>query len=186
MSARPPLLCLHGFLGAADDADWLGPPDGYARIAPDLPGHGPSPDLTPLGTDPAQSFERCIAWIESQVETGGGAIDVLGYSMGGRLAFGLLARRNVPIRHAVIIGAHPGIAQAAVVGVPDERMGEVAHAFVVPTTGHDLDPAEVVSWARDNMANYKAPRTVEVVDELPLNASGKVLRYELRSRATGS
>jgi len=91
-----------------------------------------------------------------------------------------------PAEIEALLGAHPGIAQAAVVGVPDERLGEVAHAFVVPTTGKDLDPAEVVSWARDNMANYKAPRTVEVVDELPLNASGKVLRYELRSRATGS
>ena len=91
-----------------------------------------------------------------------------------------------PAEIEALLGAHPGIAQAAVVGVPDERLGEVAHAFVVPTTGTDLDPAEVVSWARDNMANYKAPRTVEVVDELPLNASGKVLRYELRSRATGS
>jgi HIP---CoA ligase len=79
--------------------------------------------------------------------------------------------------------AHPDVAQVAVVGVPDERQGEVGYAFVVPTTGHRPDPAAVVAWARDNMANYKAPRFVSVVDELPLNASGKVLKYELRDRA---
>ncbi len=78
---------------------------------------------------------------------------------------------------------HPDVAQSAVVGVPDERMGEVGYAFVVPTQGADPDPAQIISWARDNMANFKAPRFVEVVAELPLNASGKVLKFELRDRA---
>jgi acyl-CoA synthetase (AMP-forming)/AMP-acid ligase II len=77
---------------------------------------------------------------------------------------------------------HDGIAQAAVVGVPDDRLGEVGAAFVVATAGHVLDPEEIVSWARQNMANYKAPRSVRVVDALPLNASGKVLKFELRDR----
>ena len=81
---------------------------------------------------------------------------------------------------------HPDVAQAAVVGVPDDRMGEVGHAFVVPTHGSDPDPAEIVAWAREHMANFKAPRVVEVVDELPLNASGKVLKFELRDRAVSS
>ncbi len=81
-----------------------------------------------------------------------------------------------------LLGAHPGIAQAAVVGVPDERMGEVAAAFVVPVAGATIDPGEVVTWAKAEMANYKAPRSVHVVDELPTNASGKVLKYELRER----
>ena len=58
--------------------------------------------------------------------------------------------------------------------------------FVVPVAGGELDPGEVVAWAKDNMANYKVPRTVEVVEALPLNASGKVLRYELRDRAVRS
>jgi acyl-CoA synthetase (AMP-forming)/AMP-acid ligase II len=79
--------------------------------------------------------------------------------------------------------SHPGVAQAAVVGVPDERMGEVCYAFVVARAGTDLDPAELKAWAKEQMANYKAPRFVEVVDALPLNASGKVLKYELRERA---
>jgi acyl-CoA synthetase (AMP-forming)/AMP-acid ligase II len=77
---------------------------------------------------------------------------------------------------------HPDLAQVAIVGVPDERMGEVGMAFVVPAAGHAVDRDEVLAWARGHMANYKAPRFVEVVDELPLNASGKVLKYELRQR----
>jgi HIP---CoA ligase len=80
--------------------------------------------------------------------------------------------------------AHPGIAQAAVVGVPDERLGEVGVAFVIPTAGHTVDPDQVVAWARDHMANYKAPREVRVVESFPLNAMGKVLKYELRELAT--
>lgn len=78
--------------------------------------------------------------------------------------------------------AHPDLAQVAVVGVPDERLGEVAAAFVMPVAGRHIDPAEVVDWARNRMANYKAPRSVHVVDELPTNASGKVVKFELRER----
>src|SRR5438552_3820761 len=79
--------------------------------------------------------------------------------------------------------AHPGVAQAAVVGMPDERLGEVGCAFVVPRAGQDVSAEELMAWARERMANYKVPRRVEVVDSLPLNASGKVLKYELRERA---
>ena len=74
------------------------------------------------------------------------------------------------------------LAQAAVVGVPDDRMGEVGMAFVVPRPGVSVDADAVIGWARVHMANYKVPRYVEVVDALPLNASGKVLKYELRER----
>jgi acyl-CoA synthetase (AMP-forming)/AMP-acid ligase II len=81
---------------------------------------------------------------------------------------------------------HPGVAQVAVVGVADERMGEVGVAFVVPRTGVTVDPDEVIAWSRKNMANYKVPRRVEVVDALPVNASGKVLKFELRDRAKPS
>jgi len=75
------------------------------------------------------------------------------------------------------------ISQVAVVGIPDERMGEVGMAFVVPRHGVTVDPDELIAWAREEMANYKVPRRVEIVDDLPVNASGKVLKYELRSRA---
>jgi acyl-CoA synthetase (AMP-forming)/AMP-acid ligase II len=81
---------------------------------------------------------------------------------------------------------HPQIAQVAVIGVPDERLGEVGYAYVIATSGTMPDSAEIISWARDNMANFKAPKYVEVVDELPLNASGKVLKFELRDRALRS
>ena len=69
--------------------------------------------------------------------------------------------------------AHPDVAQAAVVGVPDERMGEVGFAFVVPVAGTAPSPADIVEWAREHMANYKVPRFVELVDALPLNAVGQ-------------
>ena len=74
--------------------------------------------------------------------------------------------------------------QVAVVGIPDERLGEVGMAFVVPLPGA-LRPSEesVIAWCRDNMANYKVPRHVEVVDELPMNASGKVMKFLLKQRA---
>ncbi|MEZ5170581.1 MAG: FadD3 family acyl-CoA ligase [Acidimicrobiia bacterium] len=82
-----------------------------------------------------------------------------------------------------LISAHPGVAQVAVVGVPDDRMGEVGMAFVVPMPGTELDADELRSWCRDEMANYKVPRHVRVVEALPMNATGKVLKYELRDRA---
>jgi len=75
------------------------------------------------------------------------------------------------------------IAQVAVVGVPDERMGEVGMAFVVPRSGAHLEPDEVIAWAREHMANYKVPRYVQICDALPVNANGKVVKYELRERA---
>jgi acyl-CoA synthetase (AMP-forming)/AMP-acid ligase II len=75
-------------------------------------------------------------------------------------------------------------AQVAVIGIPDERMGEVGMAFVVPAPGEPgLSPDRVIAWCREHMANYKVPRRVEVLDDLPVNASGKVTKYVLRERA---
>ena len=76
---------------------------------------------------------------------------------------------------------HPAIAQVAVVGQPDERMGEVGHAFVVKRHDQRLDIEDLLNWARNRMANFKVPRYVTFVDALPTNASGKVLKYELRN-----
>jgi acyl-CoA synthetase (AMP-forming)/AMP-acid ligase II len=74
-------------------------------------------------------------------------------------------------------------AQVAVIGVPDDRMGEVGMAFVVPTEGEDVTPESVTAWCRENMANYKVPRRIKVVEELPTNASGKVTKFVLREMA---
>ena len=74
---------------------------------------------------------------------------------------------------------HPGIRQAAVIGIPDDRLGEVGMAFVV---GDELSGDEIMEWSRRQMANYKVPRVVEIVDELPLNATGKVVKDALRER----
>jgi acyl-CoA synthetase (AMP-forming)/AMP-acid ligase II len=73
-------------------------------------------------------------------------------------------------------------AQVAVIGIPDERMGEVGMAYVVPAPGVTLRPESVIAWCRKNMANYKVPRAVEVVDSLPTNAAGKVQKFLLRAR----
>jgi acyl-CoA synthetase (AMP-forming)/AMP-acid ligase II len=74
-------------------------------------------------------------------------------------------------------------AQVAVIGVPDERMGEVGMAYVVPRQGASVTPEEVIAWCRDAMANYKVPRYVRVVTELPTNSLGKVLKFKLREMA---
>jgi acyl-CoA synthetase (AMP-forming)/AMP-acid ligase II len=78
---------------------------------------------------------------------------------------------------------HPLVAQAAVIGVPDERMGEVGMAFIVPTAGTAPDVDEIKAWAREHMANFKAPRHVRIVDALPMNASNKVMKVQLREQA---
>lgn len=82
-----------------------------------------------------------------------------------------------------LIMGHDGIAQVAVVGVPDERMGEVGMAFVVARPGVTIDLDELTAWAKDAMANFKVPRHFRLVDALPTNASGKVVKVELRDRA---
>ena len=75
---------------------------------------------------------------------------------------------------------HPDVAQVAVIGVPDERMGEQGRAYVVPRLGSTPDPEEIIAWSREHMANYKSPRQVRIVDSLPTNAAGKVTKFELR------
>ncbi|MEP5766246.1 MAG: FadD3 family acyl-CoA ligase [Halieaceae bacterium] len=76
----------------------------------------------------------------------------------------------------------PGVSQAAVIGVPDERLGEVACAFLILDPGADLEPDGVIDWCREQMANYKVPRAVHIVASLPTNASGKILKTELRAQ----
>ena len=96
-----------------------------------------------------------------------------------------------PAEIEAVLSRHPAIAQVAVIGEPDERLGEVGAAFVVPRPGADrtatgdaADTAdEILVWCRDRLSNYKVPRRVVFVDALPQNASGKVLKHELRALA---
>ncbi len=83
-----------------------------------------------------------------------------------------------------LLAAHPAVMQSAVIGVTDERLGEVPMAFVVLRPGASATPEEIIAWCRENMANYKVPRKVVLVDALPRNAGGKVLRDALQELET--
>jgi HIP---CoA ligase len=74
------------------------------------------------------------------------------------------------------------LSQVAIIGMSDDRMGEVGAAFVIPRPGAEVTSEAVIDWARQHIANFKVPRRVEIVNELPLNASGKVLKGVLRER----
>lgn len=82
-----------------------------------------------------------------------------------------------------ILGVHEAVEAIAVVGMPDARLGEVPVAFVVPRPGTVLAEADFLAWARERIANYKCPRRMVAVSELPRNASMKVLKNELRAWA---
>lgn len=79
---------------------------------------------------------------------------------------------------------HPSVSQCAVVGAPDARLGAIGVAFVVATEPSDaLSPEALIEWARDHMANYKVPRHIQIVDNLPLSASMKIVKDGLRKQA---
>ncbi|MFG2194493.1 FadD3 family acyl-CoA ligase [Streptomyces sp. NPDC048639] len=82
-----------------------------------------------------------------------------------------------------LMARHPDVTEVAVVGIPDPRLGEVGKAYAVRRRGATMTADDLIAWSRREMANYKVPREVEFVTELPRNASGKVLKTQLRSRA---
>ncbi len=79
------------------------------------------------------------------------------------------------------IFGHPAIAEVAVIGIPSERWGEEVKACVVCKPGHEIDEGEVIAYTRERVAAFKAPKSVDVIPEMPRNASGKILRRQLRA-----
>ncbi|HSK59682.1 MAG TPA: acyl--CoA ligase family protein [Actinomycetospora sp.] len=90
---------------------------------------------------------------------------------------------TVEVEQAVL--SHPAVLEAAVVGVPDERWGERPKAFVVLRQGKDAEPGEIIDHVKGAIARYKAPRDVEMVDELPKTSTGKIQKFELRAKEWG-
>ena len=86
-----------------------------------------------------------------------------------------------PVEVEQVLHRHPGVEDVAVIGVGDAQWGETVVAVVVG----DVDPDEVIAFARERIAHFKAPRRVEIVDELPRNATGKLLKRVLRAQFAG-
>jgi acyl-CoA synthetase (AMP-forming)/AMP-acid ligase II len=76
----------------------------------------------------------------------------------------------------------PGVALAAVVAAEDERLGEVPIAWVQPNPGNEIDESAVTGYCEENLARYKVPRRIHIVDQLPLTAGGKIHKAALRER----
>lgn len=79
------------------------------------------------------------------------------------------------------IYGHPDVLEVAVIGIPDDKWGESVKAFCVPKAGHTIVTEGIIEWARERIAGFKVPKTVDVIAALPRNASGKILRKDLRA-----
>jgi HIP---CoA ligase len=135
--------------------------------------------------DDPESTRRALS-VDGWLRTGdigmidpGGCLRIVGRSKDMFIVGGFNA---YPAEIENILLRHPDVAQAAVIGVADDRLGEVGMAFVVTSTP-GVSGTDIIGWCRDHMANYKVPRTVELVAALPVNATGKVMKDVLREQA---
>jgi acyl-CoA synthetase (AMP-forming)/AMP-acid ligase II len=90
-----------------------------------------------------------------------------------------------PIEVEKALAAHPEVAEASVIGVDDEQFGQRLAAFVVLNDGGSATPETLKQYVRENLANYKVPRVITILDELPRNSTGKIVRRELQARVNG-
>lgn len=155
------------------------PPDVFGEVwtrsDQQMTGYLNRPDATAATVTPA-------GWLR----TGdGGFLDRDGYLfLTDRLSDVIVtgAENVYPLEVERILGAHPSIAEAAVVATPHERWGETVLAVVVAHAGRTVDEAEVIEWCRQRVAHFKSPTAVVVVDALPKNPAGKVVRRVLRQQ----
>jgi fatty-acyl-CoA synthase len=91
-----------------------------------------------------------------------------------------------PVEIENVLYEHPAVHMVAVIGVPDEKWGEVGQACVVLKPGADVTEEELIDFVRDHLARYKVPKSVEFMEELPLSSMGKILKRELREQFVAS
>ena len=82
-----------------------------------------------------------------------------------------------------VLYQHPKVSEAAVIGVPDPRLGEEIKAFIALKPGSEAAPEEFIEFVKERLAPYKYPRLVEIIDELPKGPTGKILKKELKATA---
>jgi len=155
----------------------IGPSDEILLRGPNLMlGYLDDPEATALAIDG-----------DGWLHTGdAGRLDAAGYlAITGRIKdMYICGGFNVyPAEVEQVLARLDGVAESAVIGVPDPRLGEVGRAFLVPRPGHPLAEADVLAFCRERLANYKVPRRVVFCPALPRNASGKVLKYVLREES---
>ncbi|MEO3828387.1 AMP-binding protein [Actinomadura sp. B10D3] len=143
-----------------------------------------SPQNTPGYWKRPEETERLLA-ADGWLRTGdAGYVDADGYLfLTDRIKDMIVtgAENVYPIEVEEVLAAHPAIADVAVIAVPDERWGETVKAVVVLAPGAVLSEDEVLAYARERLAGFKRPRSVDFVDALPRNPSGKILKKDLRA-----
>jgi fatty-acyl-CoA synthase len=91
---------------------------------------------------------------------------------------------TIEVEQALV--AHPSVAEAAVVGAPDERWGEIPIAFVTARGGEEIDADALIAFARERLARFKVPKRIVVLDELPKTGTGKIQKFELRGKVSAA